>query len=142
MLEGLLSHSVPEKTIALATGDKQSLFLDAREKKEFDVSHIREAKWVGYKSFDPSLLNAVPKDSPIIVYCSIGYRSEKIAEKLKAAGFTNVSNLYGGIFEWVNQGNLVYNSMDQHLTFMDIRHFGASGCAREIRCTIDIESST
>jgi len=23
------------------------------------------------------------------------------------AGYTNVSNLYGGIFEWVNQGNNV-----------------------------------
>ena len=33
----------------------------------------------------------------------MGYRSEKIAEKLTASGFTNVVNLYGGIFEWINQ---------------------------------------
>jgi 3-mercaptopyruvate sulfurtransferase SseA len=37
----------------------------------------------------------------------VGYRSEKISEKLKQAGFKDVSNLYGGIFEWVNQGNPV-----------------------------------
>ncbi len=109
MLKGLLSHSVPEKTVAAASADSQSLFLDAREKTEFDVSHIRQAQWVGYKSFDLSVLKAVPRDSPITVYCSIGYRSEKIAEKLQSAGFTSVSNLYGGIFEWVNQGHPVYS---------------------------------
>ena len=40
---------------------------------------------------------------PIILYCSIGYRSEKIGEQLKERGFTEVYNLYGSIFEWVNQ---------------------------------------
>lgn len=43
------------------------------------------------------------------MYCSIGYRSEKIAKKLLENGYDNVSNLYGGIFEWANQGNKVYN---------------------------------
>jgi len=28
---------------------------------------------------------------------------------LEQAGFANVSNLYGGIFEWVNQGNPIVN---------------------------------
>lgn len=36
------------------------------------------------------------------MYCSIGYRSEKVAEQLQAHGFTNVTNMAGGIFEWVN----------------------------------------
>lgn len=49
----------------------------------------------------------VAKGSEIIVYCSIGKRSEKITQKLTKAGYSNVSNLYGGIFEWVNQGNNV-----------------------------------
>jgi 3-mercaptopyruvate sulfurtransferase SseA len=29
---------------------------------------------------------------------------QKTAEKLKAAGFSQVMNLYGSIFEWVNRG--------------------------------------
>ena len=33
----------------------------------------------------------------------MGIRSEQIGEKLKKAGFTNVKNLYGGIFEWKNK---------------------------------------
>ena len=39
-----------------------------------------------------------------MVYCSLGVRSEDIAEKLKKAGYTAVFNLYGGIFEWKNKG--------------------------------------
>ena len=40
------------------------------------------------------------------MYCSVGYRSEKVSEKLIKAG----SNMYGSIFEWVNQGRPVYDS--------------------------------
>jgi predicted sulfurtransferase len=40
----------------------------------------------------------------------VGYRSEKIAKRCQAAGFKQVYNLYGGIFEWVNQGNTVVNA--------------------------------
>ncbi len=54
-------------------------------------------------------LKNLDKDKPVVVYCSVGYRSEKIAEKLEKEGFTQVYNLYGGIFEWVNQDNPVYN---------------------------------
>ena len=54
-----------------------------------------------------SKLHGINKNAPIIVYCSVGYRSEKISEKLLAAGYKNVENLYGGIFEWKNKRNTV-----------------------------------
>ncbi|MDQ6763829.1 MAG: rhodanese-like domain-containing protein [Bacteroidota bacterium] len=79
-------------------------FLDAREKKEYDVSHIKNAVYVGYDDFNFSRLSNIPKGDEIIVYCSIGKRSENITKKLVEAGYGNVSNLYGGIFEWVNRG--------------------------------------
>lgn len=105
MLKKLLSHSVPEIGIQQAVRDTpHTMFLDAREPKEFAVSHIKGALAVGYDHFDLQMLASIQKTAPIIVYCSVGYRSEKITEQLLTAGFTNVSNLYGGIFEWVNQG--------------------------------------
>lgn len=107
MLSGMLSHSVKEISVKEASDIKDAIFLDSREKKEYQVSHLPKAKWVGYDSLDLSALDKVPKDSKIIVYCSVGYRSEKVSEKIKAKGFTDVQNLYGGIFEWVNQGNKV-----------------------------------
>ncbi len=65
--------------------------------------------YVGYKEFNPEVLKNISKDKPIVVYCSVGKRSENIAEKLINDGYKNVSNLYGGIFEWVNQGHEEYN---------------------------------
>jgi rhodanese-related sulfurtransferase len=109
MLQTLLSHSVPEIAVTDAARDSASiLFLDARERREYDVSHLKGALYVGYDHFTTEGLKNVPRNKRIVVYCSVGYRSEKIGEKLKIAGFTNVSNLYGGIFEWVNQGFPVY----------------------------------
>jgi rhodanese-related sulfurtransferase len=114
MLKTLLQHSVPEINVQAAARDSAGLvLLDAREPKEFAVSHLKGALAVGYDHFDLDKLAAVDKKSRIVVYCSVGYRSEKIAEKLIAAGFKNVSNLYGGIFEWVNQGFPVYNTSGQ-----------------------------
>jgi rhodanese-related sulfurtransferase len=110
MLRGLLSHSVPETGVQEAARDSaRILFLDAREPDEYAVSHIKNAVFAGYDHFDLKNLPAMAPDQPIVVYCSVGYRSEKIAEKLRAAGYNRVSNLYGGIFEWVNQGFPVYD---------------------------------
>ena len=103
-LEGLLSHSVPEIAVGEAARRDSVVFLDARSLEEFVVSRIPGAYWVGFDDFSLDRVSAVPRDQAVVVYCSVGYRSEKITEDLRAAGFRDVSNLYGGIFEWVNQG--------------------------------------
>jgi len=109
-LNTLLSHSVPEVSVSQVKGMKNVLLLDAREWNEYQVSHIRNAMYVGYDQFEPGTLKSINKNQNIVVYCSVGYRSEKISEKLKQTGFTDVSNLYGGIFEWVNQENPVVDA--------------------------------
>lgn len=80
------------------------VILDARNREEFETSHIPGAVFIGYPSMDRSQIGNLPKDRKIAVYCSVGYRSEKIGKKLREAGFNNVSNVYGSIFEWVNRG--------------------------------------
>ena len=77
---------------------------DTREQKEFDLSDIKGAQFLGFEDFDIQKLGDISKDSKIVLYCSIGYRSEKIGEQLVKLGYSNVYNLYGSIFEWVNQG--------------------------------------
>jgi len=89
----------------------KAIFLDARESKEFEVSHLKNAICVGYDNFN---LESVEKQFPnknqeIVVYCSLGIRSEVVAQKLIDAGYTNVKNLYGGIFKWKNENHSVYN---------------------------------
>lgn len=106
--------TISVKTLAneLATANPP-LLLDARERKEFDVSRLKNAQWIGYDTFSIKSLRSIPKDRAIVVYCSIGVRSEKIGEKLKAAGFSNVRNLYGSIFEWSNQGYPLYDAKNK-----------------------------
>ena len=86
----------------------KAVLLDTREQEEFTVSHLKNARFVGYKTFDLSTLADISKEQPIVVYCSIGARSQDIGKKLVAAGYQEVYNLYGGIFHWVNEGHPVY----------------------------------
>lgn len=91
------------------------VILDVRESSEFEVSTIEGAQCVGYNDFSIEKISAKIKDKnkPVIVYCSLGIRSEKIGEKLQKAGYTNVQNLYGGIFEWKNKGYPTLNSVNK-----------------------------
>lgn len=110
----LINGSIPLiKTEELATSikaDKKAVLLDTRQPEEFRTSHLPGAYWIGYKNFKIANLPEIQKETPIIVYCSVGFRSEKIGEKLKAAGYTNIRNLYGGIFAWANEGRELKDS--------------------------------
>lgn len=97
-----------KKSIELVNVDdvdlENSILIDARQLEEFEVSHIQGARFVEYDDFKVKDVKDIDKSQKIIVYCSIGYRSEKIGEKLEKAGYKNVQNLYGGIFAWKNSG--------------------------------------
>ena len=82
-----------------------TVILDSREQKEFNISHISSAAFIGYDHFSIEEISEIvkSKDSPIVVYCTLGIRSEVIADKLIKAGYNNVKNLYGGICEWKNK---------------------------------------
>jgi rhodanese-related sulfurtransferase len=84
--------------------------LDTREDSEFNTSSIKGSIQVGYDKFDIQSTNSFDKDATIIVYCTIGARSESIGEKLIKDGFKNVYNLYGGLIYWKNQGYPVIDS--------------------------------
>ena len=90
------------------------IILDSRELDEFKVSHIEGAILVGYNHFKlSSLPDSVDKKTPIVVYCTLGVRSEVIANKLIENGYTDVKNLYGGISEWKNKDYIVIDSIQR-----------------------------
>jgi len=100
------SQTVPYIHVDALAATDSVLLLDTREKNEFNVSHLKDAIWVGYDTFDKKNITATitDKKTPIVVYCSIGVRSENIGEILTKMGYSNVKNLYGGIFDWKNKG--------------------------------------
>ncbi len=89
------------------------LLLDTRASEEFAVSRLPGA--ITAPSLEDALkaLVNVAKDYPIVAYCSVGYRSAKLVEKLQSKGFVNVYNLEGSIFEWVNSGRPVYRDHEE-----------------------------
>ena len=95
--------------------DPTLVLLDTREKKEYQVSHIKGALHAGYKNFNLQKVSKTikNKDAQIIVYCSLGVRSEDIAEILQRAGYTNIQNLYGGIFNWKNNNLPLVNTQQK-----------------------------
>lgn len=76
------------------------VFVDVRPREEFEVSRIPGALHVP----QGGSMDEIPRNRPVIVYCSVGYRSAQVAEQLQAAGYTNVRNYLGSIFEWANRG--------------------------------------
>ena len=110
-LQNLLSFTIPLISVSELKAEMSTVYiLDAREKNEYEVSHIPYARHIGYRNLDETVLTNIPKESKIIIYCSVGYRSEKIGKKLKNKGYSNVFNLYGSLFEWVNHGYPIENA--------------------------------
>ncbi|MDD5149073.1 MAG: rhodanese-like domain-containing protein [Flavobacterium sp.] len=114
ILEKLNNKSVPYISVAALQSKENYILLDARQIKEFNVSHIENAINIGFDRFDSKKVTTILKDknATIVVYCSIGVRSEKIGEKLQKLGYKNVFNLYGGIFEWKNNGGKVVTNQN------------------------------
>ncbi|MDQ4139455.1 MAG: rhodanese-like domain-containing protein [Bacteroidota bacterium] len=103
----LYKNTVPFiRSAQLAAEIKQNyiLLLDTRSPAEYAVSHLPKARFVDYNHFSLDQVKDVALETPIVIYCSVGVRSEKIGEKLLQAGYKNVRNLYGGIFAWKNEG--------------------------------------
>jgi len=89
------------------------VLLDSRSIEEYTISHLKDAVWIGNTNFDKSRVEGIDYDSELIIYCSVGVRSEKIGEKLKLLGFNHIKNLYGGIFLWNNNGLPIYKDGKQ-----------------------------
>ncbi len=83
---------------------KQDIFvLDVREPHEYPIANLG-APLIPVGSIESRIAEiAAHKNDEVVVHCRSGARSQKAAVALKAAGFTNVSNLAGGILAWADK---------------------------------------
>lgn len=89
------------------------ILLDVREADEYSVSHLAGAQRASDLQSALALLADRPKEGPVVLYCSVGYRSSSLARALLANGYQSVSNLEGSIFAWANEGRPVYREGQQ-----------------------------
>ena len=106
-------HMTTARLAELLEQDPASvLLLDARNRGEYEVGHLRGA--VHADSLDTALAaRSAHAGSTVVVYCSVGYRSAALAERLTSAGASNVFNLEGSLFRWANEGRPVQRGAER-----------------------------
>lgn len=97
------------------------LVIDVREPEEYAVSHLPGAVHAQGRELE-RLVRETGSKRPIVLYCSVGYRSSRETERLRRKGFANVSNLEGSIFEWANAGKPLVQGGPQSKTVTDAVH--------------------
>ncbi|MBB6612577.1 rhodanese-like domain-containing protein [Pontibacter sp. Tf4] len=111
----LTSMVANQKVPTIEPGELQALeqpymLLDIRTPAEYEISHLQGARFVNYNTSKLEDLADIPKDAKLILYCAVGARSANVGVKLLDVGYTDVHNLQGGIFNWVNKGFPVFDA--------------------------------
>lgn len=112
-INSMIKNTVPVVKTEELVHWNNAHFLDCRAKEEFKTSHLKNAVRVGHLDYSTKRLPAMDLNDTIVVYCSMGVRSEEVGEKLQILGYKNVFNYYGGIFDWVNKGFTIYQEEEQ-----------------------------
>lgn len=114
-----VSHITPEQLEAAMRRPEGLLLLDARDAAEIAVSRLP-----GAVAVDPDIsseefmqrFGAVARSKDVVIYCSVGVRSSKLATRVRAAvlatGARSVANLQGGIFAMHNTGRRLVDGID------------------------------
>ena len=106
----LLSHVKAEISeidgrAASALLEDGTLFIDVRERDEWDEGHIPGAVHVPRGYLESRVEQVVPeRGRRIVVYCAVGNRSAFAAKTLAELGYTDVLNLAGGYTDWQRNG--------------------------------------
>ncbi|MBT6146419.1 MAG: rhodanese-like domain-containing protein [Gemmatimonadetes bacterium] len=91
----------------------QPLLLDVRTPAEFAISHLSGAQRADELTQALTALSDAAPDTPILLYCSVGYRSSRLADQLRQRGYTQVANLEGSLFAWANEGRPLVDEHDK-----------------------------
>lgn len=96
--------SAEEVHDALSSGESVTV-LDVREPTEWEEGHIPDAKLIPRGLLESQAADQLPeKDAKIVVHCALGGRGALAAKSLQEMGYTNVSNMEGGIRAWRERG--------------------------------------
>ncbi|TMU87342.1 rhodanese-like domain-containing protein [Bacillus sp. BHET2] len=91
--------SAQELKSILGDGDKQ--FIDVRTPGEYKRNHIRHFKNMPLQTLQQHA-DTLSTEREIIVICQSGMRSANACKLFKQKGFTNVTNVKGGMNSWLN----------------------------------------
>jgi rhodanese-related sulfurtransferase len=100
---GAGSHSVSCARAVQMLNHENALPLDVRPEKSFRAGHLLNALAFSPEDSAAGVVRLSKyKDRPLIIYCENGSASAKPLKDLKAAGFTQLFTLQGGLAGWRN----------------------------------------
>lgn len=73
--------------------DQNKVFVDVRTPREYKSNGLKQFKNIPLGSD----FSKLPKDKEIVVICQSGMRSKQACKQLKKLGYTNVTNVRGGM---------------------------------------------
>jgi UPF0176 protein len=82
-----------------------TLILDNRNDFEYAMGTFNGATPAGTNNFRefPNIVPSLPKDKPIVMFCTGGIRCEKASAFLQSQGFSQVRQLKGGILRYLEE---------------------------------------
>ena len=95
----LPTFSVSELKARLASGF-YGLLIDVREPDEYALANIPGSRLIPLATL-PAVLPELDKNQEILIHCKAGGRSARAVQTLLDAGFTNVTNIAGGMDAWL-----------------------------------------
>jgi len=102
---GIRSVAPTEAATIQTESPADLVVLDVRTLEEFSAGHLEGAEMLDFYRTDfPDRLAELDKDVPYIVYCRSGNRSGQTVELMDELGFTNVTEVTGGIVAWSESG--------------------------------------
>src|SRR6266536_2211921 len=89
----------------LLDGADPPVFVDVRERDEWEEGHIPGAMHVPRGNLESRIENAVPdRSSRVVLYCASGNRSAFAAKTLEELGYVDAVSLAGGYVDWKRNG--------------------------------------
>ncbi|HEX3265458.1 MAG TPA: molybdopterin-synthase adenylyltransferase MoeB [Candidatus Limnocylindrales bacterium] len=90
---------------AKARHDAGATLVDVREQVEWDAGHIANSLFIPQGELPGRAATELPdKNAEILLYCRSGARSGRMTAVLQSMGYTNVTNVGGGILQWTADG--------------------------------------
>lgn len=92
----------PQQAINLINAE-EGVFVDLRDSADYKAGHIVESQHIPAAKLAARMAELEKyRDRPVVLVCKMGQQSGAAGKQLKAAGFSRVYKMTGGMMEWSN----------------------------------------
>lgn len=92
-------RTISTDQLATMVDDKSKQFIDVRTVAEYKARHIKQFHNIPLNELSQKM-DTLDRNQEVVVICQSGMRSMQAAKQLHRAGFTNITNVQGGMSVW------------------------------------------